>query len=727
MKRTILKSWWKILLAAILLVLVSTGIQVAFNLSIEAKPQRPTGSYDSGGAERLLYYYGLERRGEALPEGIELTEAFVLQELSGTLDYVDGRYDVADFRVNTLVRLLYDHTDLMPQSAYDAIKETVLGFKYWMDQGGADSMCYWSENHQILFSTEEYLIGQLFPDDVFAVDGKTGREHMAMAKTRVDAWMAQRFAYGFTEWYSNNYYPEDVGPMANFIQFAEDSLMVERMKMIMDILWFDMASQSWKYHGFDGALPRTYYVFMSSMGRAYSDNRASDDEGNRMRPFIDYIVQPDATKDFADSWANSRNGFFNSFRQMIEARNDSNEPFYTVPEAIKAIFDDPAAEKILRSSQSLDVEELAGEGLLGLEDHQIMMQFAMEAFTNPAVIDNTLAYIAKHKMFTNDFLNDFKLINLWPLRALRMLDTVSTLLNPSTNGVAIERANVYTYQTPYYMMSTAQNHQVGDYADQQGVSSINLSNQVSIFTTQPAKIPRRSGTPTYWTGNGRMAHAVQEKNVLIEMYLPPTKAGFMEPMIVEQTTHVFFPIERFDEVDLTNLSQGMIFGRLGDAYIAIRARHALEFVPFETSNQEGNRDDMLVRGSVKNNLTQDYDLVQVGEGMHYFVTELSDVSRETFAAFRSRIQANPLLFQETAGSLMYQTRLNGELSSSSLLLAYGGAFSKGAQVQDLNYERYQNAYVPGGVLTRKPSVIVYEFGAFRVTLDFQNGTRTLDE
>jgi hypothetical protein len=446
-----------------------------------------------------------------------------------------------------------------------------------------------------------------------------------------------------------------------------------------------------------------------------------------MRPFIDFIVQPDATKEFADSWVNSRNGFFNSFRQMIEARNGANEPYYTVPEAIKAIFDDPATEKILRSSQSLDVEELKGEGLLGLEDHQIMMQFAMEAFTNPAVIDNTLAYIAKHKMFTNDFLNDFKLINLWPLRALRMLDTVSTLLDPSTNGVAIERANVYTYQTPSYMMSTAQNHQVGDYADQQGVSSINLSNRLSVFTTQPAKIPRRSGTPTYWTGNGRMAHAAQEKNVLIEMYLPPTKAGFMEPMIVQKTTHVFFPLERFDEVDLTKLSEGMIFGRAGGAYIAIRARHALQFVPFATSNQEGNRDDMLVRGSVKNNLTQDYDLVQYGDGMHYFVTELSDAGRETFAEFLARVQNNPLLFQEAANSLMYQTRLNGEGSSTSLLLAYGGAFTKGAQTLNLNYERYENGYVPTGILTRKPSSIVYEFGGFRVTLDFESGTRTLEE
>jgi hypothetical protein len=67
--------------------------------------------------------------------------------------------------------------------------------------------------------------------------------------------MRQRFLYGFTEWYSNNYYPGDVAAMANFIQFSEDETMVNRMKMIMDLIWFDVASQAFK----KGSIYFTYY------------------------------------------------------------------------------------------------------------------------------------------------------------------------------------------------------------------------------------------------------------------------------------------------------------------------------------------------------------------------------------------------------------------------------------------------------------------------------------
>ncbi|MBU0935435.1 MAG: hypothetical protein KKI09_14530, partial [Spirochaetes bacterium] len=585
--RSVISRVVRIALTVLAVFLGSIVVQLIVNLGIKAPPQRPLEPIDAGGAERLLYWYDLAATGRPLPEGIELHETFVNAELQGSFDYINGRYDCADFRMNSLMRLYLGFGDQLPGSTKQAIRQVIVDFKYWMDQGGSDSMCYWSENHQILFAVSEYLAGQTFPDEVFSVDGKTGTEHKAMARSRILAWMEQRFLYGFTEWYSNNYYPEDVGPMANFIQFARDPEMVNRMKMVMDLLWHDMASQSFRYQGLDSAgQDRLYYIFVPSAGRAYSDNRVSDDLGNRMRPFIDFVLQPEKTRHLEDGWYYSMNGFFNCFRQMIEARDAEGRPFYRVPEVITEIFNDNAPERIRTSSQSLAVEELAEEGLLGQSDAQIMMQFGMEAFTNPPVIGNTISYLAANNMFTNDFLNDFKLVNLWPLRAFGLLDELSTVLRPAPDGVAIERSNVYTYITDYYSMHTAQGHQPGEYADQQAVSSINLSNYLSVFTTQPAKIPRRSGTPTYWTGNGRQPWSVQEKNVLMELYQPPEKAGFMEAMVMPELTHVYFPIQHFDEIDTSRLAEGMIFGRTSQTYIAIRSAHALHFVPFAESAKE---------------------------------------------------------------------------------------------------------------------------------------------
>jgi len=705
-------------------IIASLAIQFFINMGIDPIPSRPTESINSGGSDRLLFYFDKASKSEELPEGVALTDAFIRDELDGTFEYVNGRYDVSDFRVNMLVRLYLSYQDEMNSDTLDDIKEVLLGFKYWMDQGGYDSMCYWSENHQILFSVSEYLVGQTFPDEIFTVDGKTGAEHMEMAKVRINAWMEQRYLYGFTEWYSNNYYPEDIAPMSNFIQFAEDPIMVNRMKMIMDIIWFDMASQSFKYEGLDAeGANRTYYIFVSSSGRMYSDNRVSDDTGNRMRNFIDFIMQPEETKDFEDSWFTSANGFFNCFKQMIEARNGLGEPYYVVPDVIKEVFDDSQAEKIIKSSQSLDVEELDGEGLLGQEDAQIMMQWNMEAFSNPAVVNNTIKYMSANKMFQNEFLNPFKLVNLWPLVAFNLLDMVSEKLEPSTNGVAIERANVYTYKTDDYSMHTAQAYQTGEYADQHAISSINLSNQVSVFTSQPAKIARRSGTPTYWVGNGRQPYSVQEKNVNITIYETPTKVGFMEPMIVKETTHVFFPYQLFDEVDETYLSDGYIFGRVGNSMIAIKSRYAMEFVPFDESNIEGNRDDLLLRGGVGDVITEKYDLKQVGTGTHYFVTELSSLSNETFDAFVSRFMSNSLTYDDNEKSISYTSVLNLNTVPTTLKAIYNESFTVGGAVQDLQYQRYENDYVLSGMISRKAEEIQYSFNGKELTLNYLNNTR----
>ncbi|MDY0294795.1 MAG: hypothetical protein RBQ71_03205 [Acholeplasmataceae bacterium] len=714
-----------ITLAVIIIFLGSIGIQFAVNMGIDPLPSRPEGDYNSGGADRLLYYFYQDHLGEPV-EGITLNDTFIRSELEGTFDYINGRYDVADFRVNALVRLYLSYPDDLNQDIKDDIKEVLLNFKYWMDQGGEDSMCFWSENHQILFASEEYLVGQTFPDEIFTVDGKTGSEHMVMAKQRIESWLYQRYTYGFTEWYSNNYYPEDIAPMSNLIQFANDQDLVKRVKIIMDLLWHDMASQSFKYDGMDNlGNPRTYYIFNSSSGRSYSDNRMSDDTGNRMRHYIDYVMQPNETKDIPDGWGKSSNGFFNAFRQMMDARNIDSLPYYEVPEVIKAIFDDPSEEKIIKSSQSLDVEELKNEGLLGQEDHQIMMQWAMEAFSNPEVVDNTITYISKNNMFSNEFLNDFKLVNLWPLRTFKLLDMVSSKLKPVTNGVAIERANVYTYKTEDFMMSTAQAYQVGEYADQHAVHQFNLSNSVSVFSTQPAKIPRRSGTPTYWVGNGRQPMSVQEKNVNITIYQPPTKTGFMEPMIVKETTHVFFPIELFDEIDTTYLHLGMIFGRVGDAMIGIRARYVLSFAPFETSNEEGNQDDMLKRGSVGQILTDDYDLIQIGAGDHYYVTEMSSLSRETFEQFKERMIANELNYDEDTHQVTYETRLYLEDQTSLLEVNIDSMFKMNSVIQDLAYSRFESPYAMGGKTLRKQDIIRLNYGGYTLILDFEARTRVM--
>lgn len=119
-------------------------------------------------------------------------------------EYMNNRFDCADFRAQMLFKIYKDCGEKLSENCKLLIKDAFLNFKYFIDEPGDDSMCYWSENHQILFAVSEYLAGQEWQDEIFTNDEKNGKEHMQKASARINAWMKQRFDYGFSEYLSNN-------------------------------------------------------------------------------------------------------------------------------------------------------------------------------------------------------------------------------------------------------------------------------------------------------------------------------------------------------------------------------------------------------------------------------------------------------------------------------------------------------------------------------------------
>jgi hypothetical protein len=386
---------------------------------------------------------------------------------------------------------------------------------------------------------------------------------------------------------------------------------------------------------------------------------------------------------------------------------------YQVPDVIKAIFDD-AAPRIIKSSQSLDVSELKEENLLGQSDYQIMMQLNMEAFTNSDVIGNSLNYFSKNHMFENSFLNDFKMINLSLLKFTGLAGPVSTLLNPATNGVAIQRANVYTYKTENYSMSTTQNYHPGDYGDQQHIFTANLSNDLSVFVAQPARVPERSSTPNYWVGNGRNPYSVQDKNINISIFDVPQSPGFMEPHVVKYT-HAYFPVQYFDEIDESSLADGYIFGRKGKTYIALIASGALQFEDFNQLNEAQAKNAERISPALKHK----YDLL-LKEGQYQsWITELSCKSDDgSFVAFKQRILGNTVLFQGT--TVEYKTR------GITLHSEYKKQFTVDSAPVQTEYSRYENDYVPGSITPRKPADIEFSFKGDGLLLNYQENIRNVE-
>ena len=646
-----------------------------------------------------------------LPDSYFNDEVVISEKLEGAIERINVRDDCCDFTANHLIRFYLENKHRLGEKNKKEIQDCLTGLKYWLTDydGRDDSMCFWSENHQILFAVTEYLTGYEWPNVKFA-DGRLGTSHIESAKERINAWMEQRYYYGFNEYYSNNYYIEDIGPMANFIEFANenDKDMANKMMMVMDILWYDIASQSYKYVDAKGKIN---YAFMSASGRMYMDNKSSDDTGNRLRLFIDYVL------DNGEEYKTYDRNFFICFKRMYE--NTS----YEVPQVIKEIFNDNSKVQIVKASNGITLAELQSDGFIGTSANQIMMQTGMEAFTNENVINNSIDLLKKYKLFSNEFLNDFKMVNVWPLTTFDLLDEVSVMLNPSTNGKAIQRSNVYTYQTEYYSMSTNQAHFAGDYADQHQIHLTTISSDITVYTAQPMRISTRG---QYWVGYGRLPYSVQDTNVNISIYTIPEKKGFLEPHVVKYS-HAYFPVGLFDEVNLNYLDKGYVFGRKGDTYISLIAKSNGDAVlQFKNDNpnvteEQLEKDRKAIKTNVKEMIEASndlrYDLIFEGGNNHAWITEVSSVEEDNnFQSFISRILNNDIDYEN----------MNVKYSSNNKTydVLYNEYFKLNGEAVDMDYDRFESNYVLQSV-KRKSEVIVFNYNSYSLELDYKNNKRVI--
>ena len=469
-------------------------------------------------------------------------------QIEGILSFIDERFDCADFRMICILRSLCKYNTVISQPMLERMKRTVLGFKYWMDEPGEDSMCYWSENHQILFAACEYIAGQLYPAEVFTNSGMTGAQHLKKADEKINRWLERRWQFGFIEWHSNTYYEEDIAPLSLLIEFCPDESIVKKATIIMDLFMLDMALHSYKG------------LFCATSGRCY--------ETQKQDPFkqdVRDIIEKAFGFGLVQGYSYNR----------LSTEFILNEK-YIVPQVIYNIAHCEDSFEV-KTSMGLDLAEIKKNfGRMDIDDAGMFM-WAMEAFTNTKSVNLTIDIFRKWRLHTNEFLKDIKMIDIPLIRKLNLLPLIVKLLNPATQGVAIQRANTYTYKTKHWMLSTAQNHHPQEFGDQQHIWQATLERGISVFTTHPAVAffddKARSSSPSYWVGNGINPHSAQYKNMSLSLYDLRTRKGFLERSRPE-LTHAYFPFEKFDQVIFDN--PNIVIGQKGGAYIALISLSPLE-------------------------------------------------------------------------------------------------------------------------------------------------------
>jgi hypothetical protein len=318
----------------------------------------------------------------------------------------------------------------------------------------------------------------------------------------------------------------------------------------------------------------------------------------------------------------------------------------------------------------------------------MMMQWGMEAFTNPEVVRNSLSHVRSCNMFSNAFLGDFTILNYKLLHWLHLEPTVVRIINPQTNGVAIQKGNTYTYKTPDYSIYTAQAHQPGDYGDQQHVFGMNIGKDFSIFHNHPAaekEVDRQS--PNYWVGYGHFPHSVQERNVNLSVYNIPEKKGMMESYLLDYT-RAYFPSHDFDTAFIEG---NYLFGKKGETYVAMIGARNFHY-------RDDARDDVIQPGKKT-----------------FWITEAGSHSGDgSFEQFTRRIRDNSVQFDTVTMTLAYTSNF------TALELEFGGAFRVNGETVDTNYKRYDSPYIQA---ERKDSTLTFSFNGESLFLDFDRGIR----
>jgi hypothetical protein len=596
--------------------------------------------------------------GGALHEGI----------LHAALDFIDQRRDCADFTLHSILRLLYqfhDHPQL-PDGLLARARDTVLAFKYWPDEPGVDSMCTWTENHQILFASAAYLAGQMTPDEVFTNSGHTGREKMRLNRPRILRWLDLRFRTGFSEWLSHVYYDEDLTALISLVDFCQDDEIRRKAAMVTDLLVLDMALNS--YRG----------VFGSTHGRSYENTKKwAANEGTTDTQKLLFGM-----------------GQYSGFDNMSAAAL-ALSPHYRMPPVIAAIAGDlDRPEMANQQRMGIRVAEAERWGL-GFDDFEDGMVFlSLEAYAHPLTLALTMKMFDAYNWWENAFLAPFKPYRrpLGFLRRTHLLGALARALEWDLCRNTREEVNITTYRTPDYSLSCAQDYRPGYGGDQQHIWQATLGADAVCFTTHPAKLEGPS--PNYWAGSGTLPRAVQVKNVVMAVHRISRRPALYVPNRLF-FTHAWLPRDQFDTVIERD---GWIFARRGEGYLALRSQR-----PYRWQEAPGEDQGREIIADGRENI---------------WICELGREAVDGgFAGFVERIAAAGLAFNRL--QVRYDSPSQGRLE-----FGWEGPLRVDGRETPLGgYPRWDNPYLQAEFGTGH---LVIEHGGKRLELDFERGTREMD-
>ena len=469
------------------------------------------------------------------------------------------RLQVAEIKL----RIILEETATHPRSfdpsfsplAGEILKQGLLSYKYWLDEqpraldndrlnkvkkdlGYGDEvdreMEFWSENHYIMFASSEYLLGQLWQDEIFqpcrlfvdagdTTGAKTGAQRRDRGRARTLKWLNNRLMFGWMEFNSSGYYREHLWALLNLVDFALDEEVRTKATMAVDLMLFDV----------------TRYLHRGAMGAAGGRSQfksKSHGYDNGLSDIVEIMlgVKGVFTERDAQIGASFASSSYVVPRVLLEIGVAPPTYPFTDRSRVSITFDESAKYGITWSQDSVTKDSLM-RGYAGkraryspflaevnkeiarthddygqVEDDTIFF-WGMSAFFNKQVVRNSNRVVKrfglkKAEAFTTtsmllDLVSFFKSpesallgfsIADLPDRAVGTLtgegsdevdeataDDLSLVLEGSTRT----RANIVTYRSPGAMQSSIQNFRYGQLNFQSSIQQATLNGAVNVFVT----------------------------------------------------------------------------------------------------------------------------------------------------------------------------------------------------------------------------------------------------
>ena len=630
---------------------------------------------------RQTYYLSIANVSDALAaqsahiySNLSVNDESILNGLTKIYDYEDTQ----DFRMAPLIRMLY--LNINKTYLNGTTKNTVIDAlgraKYWYtEKGRPDTAIFTTENHQILYHSSEYLIGQMFPNDTFPNSGMTGQQHVDHAAPLIKQWLDWRGQFGFSEWHSNTYYVEDIGALVNLVDFAMDPEIVVKAAMVLDLMAFDFAVNYFNN------------VYATSMGRAYDGSRIKEDT---------LAYASDSIREAA--WLLVGAGDKPTDGGDLAACALATSDVYAPPPILEAIANNASQYFEGYERNNLAISEGPQYGLNYLESGDLMYWWGLSGQIAPETIEQSYYLINQYERDPMTAFGPQILLDAIKWLAFfhgESLSEYSQQLKAISRGLLLESADIYTYRTPYYQLAGAQDHKKGENGGQELIWQATLDNQAYILTSSPGGYTQ--DLDQLYVG-GWKPRGTFYKNVGILQYDRETMPFEAEAAIFllnlfmgfKFYTHAYFPKGAFDKVVE---SDKWTIGKKGDGYVALYTYEP----SFWASSSE----------------------IKSWGQKNAYIVELG--SAEEFGSFENFVaKIEQASVSITPQSLGYEIKYTSP-SQGPISVAWNGPMTVAGTNVDLGpYLRFSNTYCNQ---TFGINISDIQFNSTRLLLNFDNCTR----